>query len=213
VIDLRFSLLADGSSDRALIPILSWLMRQHGVLGPIQARWADLRGLRLPPRTLTERIRLTVDLFPCDLLFVHRDAETEPHSVRRDEIHGAVASVSSGTEIPPAVCVIPVRMQEAWLLTSEEAVRIAAGNPNGRQRLTLPVLTDLENIPDPKELLYEFLREASGLAGRRRQRFRAALYAPRVSEFTRDFAPLRALSAFRELELEVARFIRDSKWA
>ena len=30
------------------------------------------------PRGLSERIRAAVELYPCDLLFIHRDAEGEP---------------------------------------------------------------------------------------------------------------------------------------
>jgi hypothetical protein len=32
MLDLRYSLVSDGSSDAALLPILSWLLRENGVL-------------------------------------------------------------------------------------------------------------------------------------------------------------------------------------
>ena len=35
---LRYTLLADGSSDRALLPILTWLLRQYCGAIPIQKR-------------------------------------------------------------------------------------------------------------------------------------------------------------------------------
>ncbi len=53
--ELRYTLVSDGSSDRALLPILSWLLQEHRVLCPIQAEWADLRLLPHPPKGLTAR--------------------------------------------------------------------------------------------------------------------------------------------------------------
>lgn len=73
---LRFRLLSDGSSDRALLPLLTWVLIENGVTCAIQPQWADLRRVRLPERTLTARIEMSVYLFPCDMLFIHCDAET-----------------------------------------------------------------------------------------------------------------------------------------
>jgi hypothetical protein len=42
----------------------------------------------------------------------------------------------------PVVCVVPVRMMEAWLLIDEMAIRRVAGNPNGRIPIELPVLNN-----------------------------------------------------------------------
>ena len=43
---LRYTLMADGSSDRALLPILTWLLRQSCGQIPIQPEFADLRRLK-----------------------------------------------------------------------------------------------------------------------------------------------------------------------
>ena len=75
--ELRYTLLTDGSSDAALLPILTWLLTTNGVAWAIQAEWADLRRVRRS-RKLADRIILSLALYPCDLLFVHRDAEKEP---------------------------------------------------------------------------------------------------------------------------------------
>ena len=75
--ELRFTLMADGSSDMALLPILVWLLRRHFGSIPIQPEFADLRRLQNPPNELFERIAKSIELYPCDLLFVHRDAERE----------------------------------------------------------------------------------------------------------------------------------------
>lgn len=119
---LSYTLVADGASDRALVPILTWLMRRYCGSLPIQAEYADLRRLRNPPRGLAERIELSVELYPCDLLFVHRDAERATIGHRRSEI---TAALKDSRTTLPAVCVVPVRMQEAWLLIDEAALRHA----------------------------------------------------------------------------------------
>jgi hypothetical protein len=208
--DLRFTLLSDGSSDQVLVPILEWLLRRQGVSRPIQSVWADLRRLRRPPETLSEKIILSVDLFPCDLLFIHRDAETMGLDSRKAEISQALAALPDLTL--PAVCVIPIRMQEAWLLFEERALRRAAGNPNGQQPLIMPKLQDLELLSNPKEMLYELLREASGLHGRRRKKFPVQTGARRIVEFIEDFSPLLELRAFRELDSDLRQTVRVHDW-
>ena len=63
------------------------------------------------------------------------------------------------------ICVIPVRMTEAWLLIDEKAIRIAAGNRNGTEILEIPKLHELESLPDPKKLLYELIISEAVLHG------------------------------------------------
>lgn len=210
--ELRYTLLSDGSSDRALIPLLTWLLQEHGVRWAIQSEWADLWRLPVKPRGLIDRIVSSVELYPCDLLFVHRDAERDPHSVRITEIQNAISDASRINVIPPVVCVVPVRMQEAWLLFDEMAIRRAAGNPNGHQSLRLPELSTVESIPDPKNELYKLLRKASGLKGRRLDHLVASRRAIQVSSFIRDFAPLRALPAFNALEDELRHVVIYQRW-
>jgi hypothetical protein len=45
MMELHYTLISDGSSDRALIPILNWLLKIHLNDWAIQPQWADLRGL------------------------------------------------------------------------------------------------------------------------------------------------------------------------
>ena len=80
MMELNFTLLSDGSSDRALLPILTWLLKEQRVMFGINPEWADLRRLPKPPKTLAERIVRAVDLYPCDLLFIHRRFLTSTHS-------------------------------------------------------------------------------------------------------------------------------------
>jgi hypothetical protein len=207
--DLRYTLLSDGSSDRALLPLLTWLLRDLNVQGAIQARWADLGRLRRRPNGLPERILKCIELYPCDLLFVHRDAARERLETRISEIVRAVESARCSQGIPPAVCVVPVRMQEAWLLFDETAIRRAAGNPNGRQPMQLPGVEICETLPDPKDVLHKALRDASGLAGRCLRGFDSPQAALRLADLIDDFAPLRTLSAFMRLERDLTNVIAN----
>lgn len=212
--ELRYTLLTEGSSDRALLPLLTWLLREHGVILPIQPEWADLRRLPKPPKELSERIKWSIELYPCDLLFVHRDAETAPLVSRIEEIHKALELLADTIHWNRdlTVCVIPIRMQEAWLLLDETAIRAAAGNPNGCQPLELPSVKDLEQLPNPKVILFDLLRQASELHGRRLRSFRVSERVQRVAEFINDFTPLRTLSAFVALEEEVEQVVRQQGW-
>jgi hypothetical protein len=102
-------------------------------------------------------------------------------------------------------------MLEAWLLFSEDSIRKAAGNPNGKVSLNLPSLRRLEDRPDPKRDLHDALRIASELHGRRLKKFRPRQAFWRVVEFLDDFSPLRSLSAFAAFE-ESIRQIAAANW-
>lgn len=208
--EIRYTLVSDGSSDASLLPILNWLLIQNGVTEAIQATWADLRGLPRSPATLAEKIARSLEYYPCELLFIHRDAERDAPVVREREIHVALRQLSDMMSAIEPVCVIPVRMTEAWLLIDENAIRQAAGNRSSRQPLHLPSLHELELLPDPKQVLYALLKEASGLSGQRLRRFRVAFHASRVSGFIDDFTALRHLSAFVSLERSIKTFIENS---
>ena len=209
--ELRYTLVADGSSDRALLPILTWLLRQSCGAIPIQAEFADLRRLPHPPKELSERIDRSVELHPCDLLFVHRDAESAPIEERAAEIRKALEE-SSVEDSVRVVCVVPVRMQEAWLLIDEAALRRAAGDPNGTQPLAMPDVQRLEELADPKQRLRELLHQASGLRGHRLKRFNWRSSAHRVAEMISDFSILYRLAAFRRLAAAVEKVATAGQW-
>ena len=197
--ELRLTLVADGSSDRALLPIIQWTVRQHSDAAMVIA-WADLARMPTRPTALNARIAHAIDLYPCDLLFVHRDAERDPRSTRVAEITAACAGSGAGGVVP----VVPVRMTEAWLLFDESVIRNAAGNPLGTVRLRLPRVKSLERVPDPKEILHQALLTASELGARRRDRFDVRWAANRVASLAEDFSPLRLLPSFRSFEFDTA---------
>ncbi|NLF03361.1 MAG: DUF4276 family protein [Anaerolineales bacterium] len=210
---LRYTLVCDGSSDAALMPILTKTLQTHGVACAIQPALAETWSLPRSDPSLSSRIRLGVELYPCDLLFVHRDAEKQDPRKRKQEIARAVHEALQVSSAVPAVCVVPVRMQEAWLLTCESALRQAAGNRTGRQPLALPQLSDLESLPHPEKLLHALLREASGLGARRQRRLSVHACAVRVADYMDDLGPLRQLRAYRMLEEDVDLALSGLQWA
>jgi hypothetical protein len=141
-------------------------------------------------------------LYPCDVLFVHRDAEGQPAELRYQEIAMAV---------PPhqqRVAVVPVRMQEAWLLHDERALRKAAGRPSGKEPLDLPSLSRIETLVDPKGTLHAALLTAAAVTGRRRRAFDAGGTVSRLAGLIEDWTPLRRLSAFKQLEVDTKKALR-----
>lgn len=193
---LQTTLVTDGSSDKALVPVLRWLFGQV-TPEPVELHWSDLRGLPKPPTSLVERLACAVKLYPCQLLLVHRDAEKQPPQLRYDEVAAA-----NQTQLPH-VCVVPVKMQEAWLLLDESALREAAGRPSGTDALNLPTARQWDSVPDPKQVLHDALITASGAKGRRAKQFQPGRAAHRLAELVGDWSPLRQLSAFQRLELDI----------
>jgi hypothetical protein len=165
-------------------------------------QWADLSRVCRQPN-MAARLVAALDLYPCDLLFVHRDAEGQPPDWRREEISRALVSNTLISHVP----VVPARMTEAWLLIDEQSIRLAAGNPNGAEDLDLPEIQTLEEIHNPKDLLRTALLKASGLNVRRRSQFRIQERVHRVAEYIDDFSPLKALPAFQMLQSDISAVI------
>jgi len=191
-VTFRATLVTDGTSDVVLVSILEWLMRQV-TPEEFEIRWADPRSFRGRPHSLAEKLAAALREYPCQLLFVHRDAEKQPPQDRYAEIG---ASNRTGR---PHVCVVPVRMQEAWLLHDEAALREAAGRPSGTEDLGLPA-DRWDRLADPKKTLHQALRVANGATGRRAKRFKPAVAAHRLANLITDWTPLRTLAAFAQLE-------------
>ena len=195
------TLVTDGSSDRLLKPLIELLFSEHTDL-PYQVNCAE----GLPPLAggLQSRIESALELFPCDFLFVHRDEEGVGTAIRQQEIDSIWPA---GEQTTVLICVIPVRMTEAWLIANAKPIRLAVGNPNGAEVLDLPAAKDIESSPDPKEILFTALITASGLNARRKARFNPHQFRHRVSELTDDLAPLRMLASFKHLEAQVKKHV------
>ena len=194
---LTATLVTDGSSDKLLAPLIELLFDTHTELA-YQVNCAE--GLPPVSSGLRARIDSALSLFPCDFLFVHRDAEGVAATVRQQEIE---MSWSGSTQAATLICVVPVRMTEAWLVANEKPIRLAVGNPNGTESLGLPAVKNIESLPDPKFVLFEALKVATEWNASRKRKFNPHQYRHRVSELTDDLEPLRKLSSFRHLEEQV----------
>jgi hypothetical protein len=192
-----YTLLGDGPKDKVLCHVLTWLLREKMPDSVIRSHWAN--ELLYEVKGFDVRIKMAVEKCPCDLLFIHRDAEREPFEARKQEIDAALDKVKLQKPLP-IVCVIPVRMTEAWFLFDEMNIRRAAGNPNGKVTINLPSWQKIEDLPDPKDELNHLFREASGLKGRRLKDFHVSPCLYRLADIQEDFSPLRNLSAFRHFE-------------
>lgn len=191
-----YTLIADGRGDAVLFPIIDWLLMQNS-----SDQWrAQFAYEGLPPLAdgLEARAVAARELFPCDALIVHRDAEGKSLSDRRAEI----LRIEVGQAVVP---VVPVRMTEAWLFASESAIRLAAEHPNGDQPIPIPAVPQLEQRADIKDALLHCLNVASGLTGRQLAKFeRRRMQARfRITELTDDFTPLRQLPAFNQFESDL----------
>jgi len=193
---LSTGLIADGSSDQSLIPLLTTLLVELLPGTRIETpQWIA----PINKTTLSEKISYALDAenFRFDILFVHRDAEHEPVAKRVEEIH---QSTPAGDH--PIVCVIPVRMTESWLITSDKAIKEAVGNPHSTKNLGLPKKDKIESC-DSKAILFSALREASEFGAQRRRKFKPEQFRRRVAELTTDLAALRKISSFKSMENEL----------
>lgn len=179
-----------------LLRHIEWALEQLTTRS-FSGEWADPSVFQDPRRDVASRVAQAVSYYPCNLLFVHRDADGQGYEVRRDEI---IASLRSAGIAIPAVSVIPVRMTESWLLCDEVAIRTASGRPQGGARIPLPSIKGIEGVTDPKLTLENCLCIASEHSGRKLEVFRRGLPSLkyRVAELVNDFSVLKAVPAFNE---------------
>ena len=210
---LSFTLLGEGSSDAMLIPVVRWLLESNGVKRPLLPSWADLSLLHKRPKGLAAEIQAALENYPCELLFVHRDADNGPREDRLKEIQKALRKVKGQPQqVPPHICVIPVRETETWFLFDEQAIRDAVGNPLGSSELRLPSIHRLESLPRSKEVLNDILLKAKNPRPHRRHRFSPGEAKHRLAELIGDFSRLRSLSAFATLERDIQTVINQHGW-
>jgi len=198
---MDYTLLADGPSDIVLMGPIGWLLKRHGI-SEFNGRFADPFALPKLSEGLTERAVAAIAEYPCQVLFVHRDAEGIPFKDRWQEIDHALQSIGKA---PSKVFVVPVRMTEAWFLFDEQAIRRASNNPNGKESLELPGTAQFETVLSPKDKLSEAIKLGSGLTGRRLDHFQRGLAQARrrVADYITDYTPLLSLPSFSALDNEI----------
>ncbi|MCY4505436.1 MAG: hypothetical protein OXG35_00530 [Acidobacteria bacterium] len=187
---LTWSVVADGGTDRLLVPIIQWAIHR---LDPV---------VEILEPEFRKRHGSVVDFLGAYesrvmLVFVHRDSENVSLQRRLREFKAVTR--------PSVVPVVPVQMSEAWILFDGAAVAKAAGSPSSR--VPVPAIGDIEGISNPKERLDDLLFRAAGSpTGRRGRNFKRSIVDRRVSvaEYISDYDPLRRLPAFRRFQESLA---------
>lgn len=207
---LTYALVSEGSADRMLHAPIEWLLEQHCRV-PYSGTWANPASLGDTSRAVRTRLAEVAKYYPCDLAFVHRDRDNSTVQHRIDEITQAALDSNYPT---PIVCVIPVRMTEAWFLFDEAAIRRAAGNPHSRVPLHLPSHQVAQRRSDPKEIIEEALVVASELRGRKLAQFRTDISNRKalVATYIDNFDPLRRHQSFADFEADVLSTLRIKGW-
>ena len=187
---LTWSVVADGGTDRLLVPVIQWAI--HRLDPDVEILEPEFR----------KRHGSVVDFlggYESDvmLVFVHRDSENLSLQQRSREFEAVTR--------PNVVPIVPVQMSEAWILFDSAAVAKAPGSP--ASRVSVPAIAEIEGISNPKERLDQLLFHAAGSpTGRRGRNFKRSIVDRRVSvaEYISDYAPLRHLPAFRRFQRSLA---------
>lgn len=187
---LAYAVVADGGTDRLLVPIIQWAI--HRLDPGVEILEPEFRKRRGSVAEFLAAYRTGALL-----VFVHRDAESATLDARLQEFHPPVRQ--------DVVPVVPVRMSESWLLFDGSAIAKAASSPSSS--VAVPALAQIENIQDPKQQLDDLLFQAAGApAGRRGRTFRRSIADRRVSvaEYITDYSPLESVPAFRRFQEALA---------
>lgn len=70
----------------------------------------------------------------------------------------------------------------------------------------------LESKGEPRQTLFELLRDASELRGRRLRRFCQRQARQRLAELIEDYSPLEQLSAFRAFREDLSSVLVENGW-
>ena len=188
---LTFSVVADGGTDQLLVPIIQWAIHR---LDPE----VEILEPEFSKRSGGVKEFLTNYTSDVMLIFVHRDSENMTLEERLKEFESTCRS--------NVVPVVPVRMSESWILFDGTAIARAAGS--SAHTVSVPGISRIESISDPKEHLESLLLKAAGdPSGRRGKTFRRSIVERRMSValFISDYSPLEDLAAFRCFQYSLER--------
>lgn len=206
---MKYTLIGDGSSDKALIPVINWLLNDLFPELPVSGTFAEFRHLKYPPskKDVKAQVKYASYYYPFDILIYHRDAEDRSEdiiAIRKEEVLG---ELDDEILLEKMVCVVPVVMTETWLLIDRTAIKKAAGNRNFAGELALPAIQTLELKSNPKMMLHELLRTARDTKKRDLAKFNVYQAVHLVAEYTTDFSALRQLRSFKEFEKDLKQSI------
>ncbi len=198
---MELALIAEGTSDKVLIHPIRWLCND------IQPNWSyEIEPIIFdnisPKPDLSAKVEIILRQNRHQIILVHRDQDTMTRLNRTMEIENAVQSArlkANSAAVFTCIPIIPVQMTEAWFLIDEAAIKNVAGFRNNRASLSLPTLRQLEGVPDPKALLYDKIRTASGHTGRKLKKVRPQQIIHTLADVIEDYSPLDQLSAFQSL--------------
>lgn len=187
---ISYLLVADGGTDRALVPIIDWAI--HKLDPEVEILEPEFRKRKGSVKEFLDELDTGVTI-----VFVHRDSEGVGIDVRLQEF--------SDVERDDVVPVVPVRMTEAWLLVDALAIARAADRPDAA--VTIPAVNHLEAHSDPKTILEGLLLGAAGNpTGRRKKKFERSIVERRVGValLVDDYSALEALPAFQRFQAALA---------
>lgn len=207
--ELSYTLIGDGSSDKALMNIINWLINDLYPELPTKPQFADFRNLPNPPKKgdVANQVKFASNYFPFDILFYHRDAETNSSTIIKERKNEIFRILSESDFANKTVCVVPVVMMESWLLFDEKAIKKAAENKNYSAAMNLPALKKAEDLKEPKKFLHELLRTVSNKKKRSLKGFNESYAVHLVAENIREFSPLRQLGSFIVFEEDTKQCI------
>lgn len=166
---IRFALIAEGSTEAPLVPILDNLCRRAGAVDVAGFYANDLLALHGAGKDLAVQIQTLIDhQAELNLLFIHRDADSADDSRARSHIQTKLAALA----VPLSIALVPIQETDAWLLVDPDLIRRVAGNPGGRELLDIPKIKHIEGRASPKELLRQALVTAAK-RGRQQQLIRS----------------------------------------
>lgn len=207
--ELKYTLIGDGSSDKALINIINWLLNDLYPKMAIRGEFADFREFKDPPKIgdIQNQIKYAKYYYPFDILFYHRDGESNEKGIigkRKSEIF---SNVNNEIKLDLLVCVVPIVMMESWLLFDLEAIKKAAGNRKFAGNVELPKMKDIENKPNTKLYLHNILKRVSCKKGRSLDKFNLNYAVHLIAENIEDFSKLRELSSFIEFQNDLKKSV------
>lgn len=187
---LSYLLVADGGTDRALVPIIEWAI--HRLDPDVEILEPEFRKRKGPVKDFIDALDTGAMI-----VFIHRDGEAAGLATRLQEFDG----VARDDVVP----VVPVRMTESWLLVDAPAIARAADKPSAV--VTTPNSNQLESIGNPKKTLEDLLLDAAGSpTGRRKKQFKRSIVERRVSvaSLVNDYSALESLPAFQQFQADLA---------
>lgn len=205
--ELKYILIADGSSDNILKSVIDWTLDANYPKLPVKGYWVDFRPMPKKVYTISEKLALAKQLYQFDVIFYHRDAETTDIKIINQRKQEIIEEINDPETNRKTICVIPIKMMESWLLFDIEAIKKAAGNRHYKGNLELPQIKRIEQEKQPKELLHQLLKTASGLKGRNLNKFNPHFATHLVADNITDFSPLRQLKAFQIFEQDLKTVI------